>query len=161
MNFIYCKISLLSAFILLFCSQFFDARKDKALPNLLDLLDPENSSRYRFTYEGKLMNLIYIKLPKVGSSTVGGIARRIAAHYGLNGYESNEITQVNKGGSKLAIKEPLVFANHMQMSSEEDFLATLKFPLFYFTWVRDPVDRCLSEFYHFQVSRKSIAPTYK
>jgi Sulfotransferase family len=88
-------------------------------------------------------NLVMVKVPKVGSSTLGGVARRIAAHHSMSGYtDSNWI-----------FHEPGVWAAHLTRAKLP--VAKLKLPSFVFSVVRDPLARAMSEFYHFRVTRKS------
>jgi len=87
-------------------------------------------------------NLIYIKVPKTASSTTGGIARRLAIKHGLSGV----------GDMEWISQEPGVWANHKTRAKLDDKIRKLKLPAFTFTCLRDPVDRCLSEFY-MKVSR--------
>lgn len=98
-------------------------------------------------------NIVYIKTPKVGSSTVGGIARRIAYHYHITGWNTEYVNEHSPGYTV----EPMLLANHNEMWKEQRFSNRFRSPTFYFTWLRDPADRCLSEFYHFEVSRSHVA----
>ena len=100
-------------------------------------------------YQVSKSNLIFIKVPKVGSSTVGGVARRIAAHHKISG--SRDSTWI--------LNEPGVWANHGKFEGIAPNIKLLHLPVFIFTIVREPASRCLSEFYHFQVSRKQVLDT--
>lgn len=94
-------------------------------------------------------NLLYVKVPKAASSTTGGVARRIAAHHGLSGYTTKSwITS-----------EPGLWANHGELHRLRWSIARLRLPSFLFSVVREPAARCLSEFYHFNVSRGGRAPS--
>ena len=106
-------------------------------------------------------NLVYVKILKCASSTTGGVARRIAAHFHYHGSGSDEwITD-----------EPGVYANHGSFGGKDaacsprygcpslPLMATLSRPAFLFTFVRSPAARCLSKFYHFHASRRGTIPT--
>ena len=94
-------------------------------------------------------SLVFIKASKVGGSTVGGVARRIGEQFGLSGTrDRNWISS-----------EPGVWANHREYARVQGRLSRLKGRRFVFAWVRNPVDRCLSAFYHFAVSRNGKEPT--
>lgn len=92
-------------------------------------------------------NLIYVKIFKTGSSTAGGVARRIAAHNGLHGVHSSSWGSV----------EPFVAANHASMYELFPRIEQLHLPSFLFTMVREPAARCLSHFYHGQVDQRGEA----
>ena len=89
-------------------------------------------------------NLVYIKIPKTAGSTTSGCIRRIAAHNGLAGVH-NESWIVN---------EPGVSANHHSYRRLIFGIEALRKPAFIFTMVRDPLSRCLSEFYHFEFAKR-------
>lgn len=92
-------------------------------------------------------NLIFLKIPKTGSSTMSGVARRIASHHGLSGYED----------SSWITREPGVWANHANFRHVyRGMQQTLKLPAFVFTNVREPAARCLSNFYHVEVSINGV-----
>lgn len=98
--------------------------------------------RARHVYPRGHCNIIFVKVPKCASSTTGGIARRIAAHQGLSGVRYRRwITSE---------KEPGVWANHNKASVLWPLVNLLKKPTFIFTFIRDPVDRCLSAYYYFR-----------
>jgi hypothetical protein len=94
-------------------------------------------------------NLVFIKVEKCSSSTAGGIVRRIAAHYNLHGYRSSNWINI----------EPGVWAHHSQFRSLEKKISNLTLPHFLLSVVRAPAERCLSAFYHFQVTRRGIKST--
>uniref|UniRef100_A0A7S3JY04 Sulfotransferase domain-containing protein n=1 Tax=Aureoumbra lagunensis TaxID=44058 RepID=A0A7S3JY04_9STRA len=101
-------------------------------------------------------NLVYIKLPKCASSTVGGIARRIAAHYrlrGINGTATVNLAILSNShdDKRKYILEPQVFANHAEMSKLD--LSLLRQPSFVFSLVREPSKRCISSYFYTNVHR--------
>ena len=87
-------------------------------------------------------NLIYIKIPKAMSSTSAGVARRLAAHHGLNGVFDG----------KWISSEPGLWAEHSRMHRVGGWMGQLTQPSFLFTVIREPADRCLSEYYHLHIS---------
>ena len=97
-------------------------------------------------------NLFYVKAPKVGSSTMGGIARRISARYGVH------CTSCALPSAQRA-REPRVIASHISTRDIQHIEDHNGLPNFQWGMFRDPRTRCLSEFYHFMVSRKAISPT--
>eukprot|EP00040_Diaphanoeca_grandis_P025501 m.141317 g.141317 ORF g.141317 m.141317 type:complete len:343 (-) comp30179_c1_seq4:434-1462(-) len=110
-------------------------------------------------------SLILVKPTKVGGSTVAGVVRRIAAHHNLDGFTSSHFGQLEEKRTtdKLCTRsQGYVSANH---GTRTEFTHTMRAchqsgkPLFVMTWVRDALIRCLSAFYHFQVSRLDVSPT--
>lgn len=98
-------------------------------------------------------NLIFLKVHKCASSTTAGIIRRIAAHYGLRGVHDTEwITN-----------EPGIWANHGALNATQPpsmvLMARLRSPTLLVTFVRSPASRCLSAYYHFQISRRNASQT--
>jgi hypothetical protein len=91
-------------------------------------------------------NVVYIKMPKTGSSAVGGIMRRIAARYGLSGVAVHDACSLRK------LPEPKVCAGHGKAAVLER--VPLQLPVVRITFVREPIERYLSAYYHFQVSRR-------
>lgn len=100
------------------------------------------------TGESLRCNVILLKTYKTGSSTASGVARRIAAHNGLSGYDTDSFTV-----------EPLVAGDHASMAKLWPKVQRLHLPSFIFTMVRDPVSRCLSHFYHGQVYMRKVPNT--
>ena len=96
-----------------------------------------------------LPNLVCVKTPKCASSTFCGLLRRVAATRGLSGAR----------GSSWIAAEPGVWANHAPLGLLYPKMRHLRLPSFLLTFVREPASRCLSEFYHFRVSRESVPPT--
>jgi len=88
-------------------------------------------------------NIVYIKVHKTGSSTFGGVIRRIAARHNLTGTSSREWIS----------KEPGIWANHYKRGELRKKINLLKLQSFFITTLRDPAARCLSEINHFKVSR--------
>lgn len=100
------------------------------------------------------MNLDYVKVSKTGSSTVGGVMRRIAARHGLYGVDTDKVKRNSR-----EFFEPVVLPNHGHELIKMDKIKglALKAPVLHVTWVREPVERALSEYYHFEVSRKGAS----
>lgn len=97
-------------------------------------------------------NVIYLKIYKTGSSTAGGVARRIAARNGLHGVRSD-------WDQYSAMMEPAVAANHAPMYAMYPQIQSMHLPSFIFTMVRDPVARCFSQFYHGHVYMRDVPNT--
>lgn len=95
------------------------------------------------------VNLFFIKTPKVGGSTVGGVVRRIADHHGLSGARLLKVID----------PEPGIWANHNPYTTMEEHHRKLKMPTLIFTFIRKPIERALSYFYHIEVSRKQKEST--
>jgi hypothetical protein len=83
-------------------------------------------------------NLVYIKIPKTGSTTIALIARKIAVQHGIsNAYSRGWITS-----------EPGVWWNHEEYHdlANEGKISGLQKPTFSWTTLRNPVDRVISHF---------------
>lgn len=93
-------------------------------------------------------NLLFIKLHKCSSSTASGILRRIAAHHHMGGYDIGKY-------SRVILPEPLLWVNSSSYSEVRKQSGILSKKIFLVSWVRNPHERCLSEFYHFYASRSS------
>ena len=91
-----------------------------------------------------------MKVPKCASSTTSGVARRVASRLGLHGVTSTGWI----GG-----REPGVWASHGALATQVGVAraAALDVPSFFFTLVREPLGRCLSEFYFFRAGRADAA----
>jgi len=92
--------------------------------------------------EKQQRHLVFIKTKKTGGSTFNGPLRNIAA---ANGYEGvKDMTWPHKRGV------PHVSGHHSMRSKVEHIMATtgiVRESIFYITLFRDPVERCLSQFY--------------
>jgi len=97
--------------------------------------------------------LAFVKTPKTGGTTFGGVMRRIGARHGMarahSGPWLNELTTA----------APSVWANHGRRQEIAKSLARQMPGAFLVTIVRDPIARCLSQFYHFQVHMRGGKPT--
>jgi len=83
-------------------------------------------------------NLVYIKIPKTGSTTMAFIARKIAIQHGIsNAYSRGWITS-----------EPGVWWNHEEYHdlASGGKISGLQKPTFSWTTLRNPVDRVISSF---------------
>lgn len=83
-------------------------------------------------------SLVFIKTPKTGGSTVAGVVRRIGDRFNLSGTRDSAWIR----------SEPGVWAAHTPYAKLHGRIADLAQPPFLLTWVRHPVQRCLSSFYY-------------
>jgi len=88
-------------------------------------------------------SLMYIKIPKTGSSTVMGVMRRIAARHGLDGVDR----QVKS--SKDVQWEPFCAADHEKAAMKLKRFRLHTLPLMLITFVRDPIQRAISGYFYF------------
>jgi hypothetical protein len=86
-------------------------------------------------------SLVCIKPVKTGGSTVSGVVRRIGDRFNLSGTRSQEWIRSEPGLWASHISH-MAFYNHLHSR-----IAELSGPRFLLTWVRHPIDRCLSHFY--------------
>jgi len=98
-------------------------------------------------------NILLLKGQKTGSSTTGGVARRIAARMGVG--------CVDCGASDVWEEEPAVIAPHIFNAIDKLEKRNRKLKTFVFGFFREPISRCLSQFYHFRVSRGNAEPNLK
>ena len=94
-------------------------------------------------------NLMFIKVTKCASSTTGGVARRIAAKHGLSGVSE----------ARWVRPEPGVWAYHGELHTKWGAMASFEHPTVLWSFIRDPVSRCLSSFYHLRASRAHVTLT--
>jgi len=121
-------------------------------------------------------NIIYIKVPKTGSSTASGIVRNIAAHHNLTGAFIYRGWPSEQG-------EPGIWADHGALDAADygpDYVQTrgpgifyadnypdwnavqaLKSPTFMWTMIRDPVERARSLIYWGEVHFMYLTPMTK
>lgn len=83
-------------------------------------------------------NIVFIKTPKTGGSTTGGVLRRIGAANGLSGITDR----------KWIHREPGIWANHNPYSSMRTKINKLKQPKVLCTMIRKPIAQALSNFYY-------------
>jgi hypothetical protein len=98
-------------------------------------------------------NLIYIKLPKASGTTTAYAIRRIAALHNISGSHTFSSHYGTSDVSELT--EPLVWASASPAILIEKDRVQLKKKCFQFSMVRDPADRAISQFYHFEMSLKN------
>eukprot|EP00924_Labyrinthula_sp_SR-Ha-C_P012675 snap_masked-scaffold_10-processed-gene-13.38-mRNA-1 protein AED:1.00 eAED:1.00 QI:0/0/0/0/1/1/2/0/420 len=100
-------------------------------------------------------NLIYVKIPKCASSTVGGITRRIADQnenerrfYGVRSHANKTEVLANPERCR-------VLANHQPHPNvlPQVLEKNLRRNTFLFTFVRNPEERILSQLFHFGLAR--------
>eukprot|EP00040_Diaphanoeca_grandis_P034483 m.213856 g.213856 ORF g.213856 m.213856 type:complete len:331 (-) comp33160_c1_seq4:909-1901(-) len=102
--------------------------------------------------------IVFMKAYKVGGSTVAGIVRHIGAHHDINGFDVDLDTELLCD----KYQRGYVVAHHLRYSVAAKRLQRCRDvgkPLFVLAWVREPLERCLSEFYHFLVTRKHENPS--
>ena len=98
-------------------------------------------------------NMKFIKVPKCASSTSGGIARRIAAHYGMAHVFDGSIDTEDPAFDDDV--EPRVYANHIKRSELDahNDVKNLRLPFFpTWTMIRHPAERLLSQYYYFEIT---------
>jgi hypothetical protein len=112
-------------------------------------------------------NIVYVKVPKTGSSTAAGISRRIGAHHNLTGVFSEGAWIAENG-------EPGVWSEHgCMIDSETDdgcehdigkppsmtLINRLKMPTFLWTMLREPAARAMSSYYWHHVTQARLEPS--
>lgn len=96
-------------------------------------------------------NLVFIKVAKCASSTTAGVVRRIAAHNQLSGVWHDTVWSMSPPPSA---PEPGIWANHGHLALKWGALRQLQQRTVLLTMVRLPATRCLSEYYHFEETRR-------
>jgi len=87
-------------------------------------------------------NLVYIKIPKTGSTTMANIVRRVSVHHGIGNVAENDInTWIDE--------EPGAWWSHSKYSEMKPKILALQHPYFSFSLLRDPVTRAISHFQFF------------
>lgn len=106
------------------------------------------------------VGLLYVRLMKAASSTLGGVALRIAHRKAesLRFADDNSTGMVPGAGSNKKRRPCRVRFDH-GLASRLRYGDRDKSRSFLWTFVRDPTDRAISEFYHFAVSREKVEPT--
>jgi hypothetical protein len=94
--------------------------------------------------ESENIGLIYVKIPKTGSSTCAGINIRIASKVGEKVRGLDKENRPKRCG-------------HTYRHGRE-VLLNRRPPNILWTLLRDPAKRAISEFYHLQVSRRGVEP---
>jgi hypothetical protein len=118
-------------------------------PTEIDLpcFEPErNWMKYPITVKPTSDGILYLKPIKVGSSTSAGVNLRIARNVANQQNKSYSICKVRVAHGP---NEP-----GMSMFHNRSLQASILW-----TTLRDPTKRLISQFFHFEVSRKGIAPT--
>ena len=175
-------------------------------------LKRHEEDRYRKETPALPCNIVFVKQPKVGGSTVGGICRRIAAHRHLHGVFNDKFpspeaepgvwvccllfllgdldpaSQVNQDPVLVVLSESVLIlicanmggvgvqqkllrtsnfepikrcccshnqfacrvclqADHRHLTKLETRIARLRKPYLMITWLRDPLTRCMSNYY--------------
>jgi len=90
-------------------------------------------------------NIVMVKGIKVGGSTLSGVMRHIGAHHGISGFRDDQWI-----GS-----EPGVWATHSSYSKLYPKIKSLTMKSFILTMVREPISRCMSDFFFFQTAKES------
>ena len=114
-------------------------------PRSLDSFMAQAPGAQTFPHPTNSSNLVLIKVPKVGGSTVSGVLRRVGHHHGLAGVYVNSLPN-----------EPGVQAKHGSLvHAWRNYLARLTYPTFLMTFIREPVSHKMSKYYHFYVRNKN------
>jgi hypothetical protein len=89
-------------------------------------------------------NLVYVKIPKTGSTTVAFIAKQIAELHGIHGFDFDfdNSPWITDGKNE----EPGVWCDHSDYRILEPKVAALQMDTFKFTFLREPTRRIMSEF---------------
>ena len=85
-------------------------------------------------------SIVYIKIPKTGSSTFAGVLHRAAGKLKLAGADSCRLEDWSR--------EPLLWAEHGSYESIAGEVSRLRTRPLLLTLVRDPVERCMSHYYY-------------
>ena len=94
-------------------------------------------------------NLVYLKVPKTGSSTMSDIARRMASQHGLSNVDSMD----------WIASEPGVWWWHAPYHELREHIESLTRPYFAWATIRDPVERVISHFQYFVMLNKCTLQT--
>eukprot|EP00750_Incisomonas_marina_P014042 INCI1759.2.p1 GENE.INCI1759.2~~INCI1759.2.p1 ORF type:complete len:301 (-),score=41.27 INCI1759.2:704-1606(-) len=108
-------------------------------------------------------SIVYNKIQKCSSSTVGGVFRTIGLH--RNARPDTDMPFLTHLGKHLgtmsdaeaaqALHEPFVLAMHEAAGEWHQLRPRvsnfLNLPVFVATWLRDPIERCYSAYYFFEV----------
>lgn len=110
------------------------------------------------TWDVSKTSIVFVKLQKVGGSTAGGVMRRVADHHGIAGAHVGAYEDWDKD----CRDSPVVWAHHGNFIRTYRMLRACKKvrPVFLATWVRNPLERCLSMFYHFRATRYQSRTTF-
>ena len=89
-------------------------------------------------------NLVLVKMPKAGSTTLAFIAKQIAELHGIHGFDFDydESPWITDGENE----EPGVWCDHSDYRILEPKVAALQMDTFKFTFLREPTKRIMSEF---------------
>ena len=99
-----------------------------------------------------MCNIIFIKVYKCGSSTNGGVARRIARAYNIGGVSDHD---------RLAVQKPQLCRVHANHIAADEIVPTMfrggKIPndTLLYTFIREPAGRAVSWYFHTRVSRRT------
>jgi len=126
------------------------------IPAVISCWSSELSALPQSLPSDECKNIVYVKVPKTGSSTSSGIARRLAAHQpGCNfsaiheNWTECQHRHCPHGGMPgHHPSEPFVLANHMEFRKLESGLQDLERKVFLWSTIRHPFDRCLSFYYY-------------
>ena len=128
----------------------FDLYCNRTLP----VLKPTPTSKVK-------KNIVFIKTPKCGSTTIGGVVRQVADHYGMYG-PSSHMPFVDSPAFDKAFNQDLV-ASKVDPKKSSMFwsvhgplrgrlLALMGPDPYLMTVVRNPTDRTLSAYYYWGIS---------
>ena len=90
---------------------------------------------------------------QVAGSTTAGILRRLAYHHGINGAFTDDLREVPPDSQR----EPELWASTTHLSKAQEWMGKREkgwaLPTFVVGWMRDPLARCMSSYYFFQLCR--------
>jgi len=102
-------------------------------------------------------SLIFIKPHKVGGTTIVTVLQEIQKKYQISRLRVGEKFDLHNLDGTVEdrvswISEPGVWTHHCVYSDLDKKISQMTRPHFLLTWMRDPVERCLSAFYWFAVT---------
>eukprot|EP00429_Kryptoperidinium_foliaceum_P015487 CAMPEP_0176027964 /NCGR_PEP_ID=MMETSP0120_2-20121206/13719_1 /TAXON_ID=160619 /ORGANISM="Kryptoperidinium foliaceum, Strain CCMP 1326" /LENGTH=492 /DNA_ID=CAMNT_0017361171 /DNA_START=153 /DNA_END=1631 /DNA_ORIENTATION=- len=101
-----------------------------------------------------LKGLVYIKVPKTSSSALRGVNQAIALHVGQELHDAGFIMTMDDRKEAIACEHFDSHESSQLMDWEDEYQDASLF----WTFVRNPVSRDLSELYHFEVTREEVDP---
>lgn len=115
--------------------------ESRATPGSYDLMPPVAIHAAALQLQQPpAQSIVYIKIPKTGSSTFAGVLHRAAGKLQLAGADSCRLQSWSR--------EPLLWAEHGSYVSIADEVSRMRMHPLLITLVRDPVERCLSHYYY-------------
>jgi len=128
--------------------------------------DSVQASSLQFTQWGEVTsatNIVFVKPAKVGGSTVAGVVRRISAKRNILDFDKQlDLKTMTKVLCQRKKHFGRVVANHHTRTDLQNALHACdknRVQMFLLSWVREPLERCLSQYYHIYVSRMKEPPS--